>query len=161
RAFPGKSVPEILAGVLRDEPDWSVVPGETPSVVLTLLHRCLRKPPHDRLQDIGDARLELAELASGRTTDAVASPEIARRSKVPPLPWPALAAAGLLGAGTAVTVIRPRQDTPRALRLSVDLPQSVTLVNDFAAPFAVSPEGTRIVLVGQEGGVSRLFVRSL
>src|SRR5262249_11428673 len=71
-AFPGRSVSEAVAAVLRDAPDWSALPARTPPNITRLLRRCLRRDPHDRLQHIGDARLELVE------SDVDANPEAAR-----------------------------------------------------------------------------------
>ncbi len=59
RAFPGDSVTEIIAAVLRGEPDWDSLPAGTPGNVRAVLRRCLEKDPHRRLRDIGDARLEI------------------------------------------------------------------------------------------------------
>jgi serine/threonine protein kinase/Tol biopolymer transport system component len=61
QAFEGKTVAEILAAILRGEPDWQVLPAATPWRVKDLLHRCLRKDPKERLHDIADARIELQE----------------------------------------------------------------------------------------------------
>ena len=63
--FRGDSPSETLASVLRDEVDWSRLPESTPPALKRLLRRCLQKPVRDRLQHIGDARIELEELASG------------------------------------------------------------------------------------------------
>jgi serine/threonine protein kinase len=51
-AFPGDDVTEILAAVVRGEPDWSALPSSTPTSVQRLLRRCLSKDPKDRLSDI-------------------------------------------------------------------------------------------------------------
>ena len=60
RVFPGESVTEVLAAVLEREPDWSVLPPETPDLVRFLLRRCLKKNPDDRLRDMGRRRLSSA-----------------------------------------------------------------------------------------------------
>jgi eukaryotic-like serine/threonine-protein kinase len=59
RAFPGESVTEILAGVLRGEPDWSALPSATPLGIRKLLRRCLERDRKQRLQAIGEARIEI------------------------------------------------------------------------------------------------------
>ncbi len=61
QAFGGETVTEMLAGVVRGEPDWSALPNETPAIVRRLLRRCLEKDVKQRLRDIGDARLEIEE----------------------------------------------------------------------------------------------------
>ena len=61
RAFPGETITETLAAILRGEPDWQALPVQTPRKVKELLQRCLRKDPRERLHDIADARIEIGE----------------------------------------------------------------------------------------------------
>ena len=58
RAFAGDDVTDILAAVVRAEPEWSMLPASTPPVLRRLLCRCLSKDHRQRLQHIGDGRLE-------------------------------------------------------------------------------------------------------
>ena len=51
QAFPGEDITDILAAVMRAEPDWSRLPKATPPTIRTLLQRCLRKDQRRRLQD--------------------------------------------------------------------------------------------------------------
>ena len=51
RLFHGESTTEILASVIKEEPEWDRVPVET----RRLLRRCLEKDPQNRLRHIGDA----------------------------------------------------------------------------------------------------------
>src|SRR6266853_5342786 len=60
RMFTGEDVGEILAKVIRDEPDLSSVPAQ----VRPLLKRCLEKDPKQRLRDIGDMELLLADASA-------------------------------------------------------------------------------------------------
>jgi serine/threonine protein kinase len=59
RAFPGNSITDILAGVLRGEPDWSALPPATALGIRKLLHRCLERDRKQRLQAIGEARIAI------------------------------------------------------------------------------------------------------
>jgi len=59
RAFPGDTVTESIAAILKGEPDWNSLPAGAPRNVHTVLRRCLQKDPRLRLHDIGDARLEI------------------------------------------------------------------------------------------------------
>ena len=61
RLFEGEAASDVLAAVLRDEPDWQALPGNAPPAVRRLLRRCLRRDLGKRLRHIGDARLELEE----------------------------------------------------------------------------------------------------
>src|SRR5215813_3778437 len=49
-AFAGESTSDILAGVLRSEPDWSALPAATPPTVRQLLRRCLDRDRKQRLR---------------------------------------------------------------------------------------------------------------
>jgi eukaryotic-like serine/threonine-protein kinase len=51
RAFTGESTADILAAVVKTEPDLTRVPAK----VRRLLRRCLEKDATKRLRDIGDA----------------------------------------------------------------------------------------------------------
>ena len=63
KAFVGQTVIEVVAAILRDEPDWNALPASTPGKVADLLHKCLRKDSKARLRDIGDARIEIEEAS--------------------------------------------------------------------------------------------------
>ena len=59
RAFPGDDATDIIAAVVRTEPDWGTLPPDIPQAVDVLLRRCLLKDPRKRLRDIGDALFAL------------------------------------------------------------------------------------------------------
>src|SRR5262245_16575237 len=59
RAFTGDSAPEILASVVKDEPDWPKLPADIPSALRDILQRCLVKDRKGRMQAIGEARIAL------------------------------------------------------------------------------------------------------
>ncbi len=73
QAFAGETVTDILAAVVKNEPDWDALPADTPSAVRNVLRRCLQKDPRQRLRDIGDALIEFNEPESARTPDATGS----------------------------------------------------------------------------------------
>ena len=50
---------DTLASLLKSEPDWTTLPGNTHPRVRELLARCLTKDVRERQRDIGDVRLEL------------------------------------------------------------------------------------------------------
>ena len=81
RAFAGDTITDVLAAVVREEPDWSALPASTPSHVVALLRKCLQKDPARRLRDMGDARLELDEpaaVAALSATVPIATPSRSR-----------------------------------------------------------------------------------
>ena len=147
-AFPGDNVTEILAAVVRGEPDWSALPVDTPASVKRLLHRCLTKEPKDRLSDIGVARLEIRDA-----TDAARSKEAPPQLAIAPRnarPWWMLAAgmvAGAIVAAIAAWRIWPTPTSPPALRLTIDWPADQTWAGPSGPGIALSPDGTHIAYV--------------
>jgi eukaryotic-like serine/threonine-protein kinase len=79
QAFGGATVSDVIAGVLRGEPDLHQLPGGTPPAIRRLLERTLEKEPGARLRDAGDARLEIELAARELAAPAVAAAH-ARRS---------------------------------------------------------------------------------
>ena len=63
--FSGETASEVLAAVLKDEPDWSRLPSDLPPGIGRLLKRCLQKKPRERTHDMGDVRLEIEEALAG------------------------------------------------------------------------------------------------
>src|SRR5439155_22085057 len=61
QAFDGESVTEILAAILKGEPDWQALPAETPPSIRVLLRRCLQKDAKQRFRDAGDIRIQIEE----------------------------------------------------------------------------------------------------
>src|SRR5690606_17750861 len=65
RAFVGECSTDVLVGVVDREPALEALPADCPPALRRLLRRCLTKDFRQRLRDIGDARLELADAAAG------------------------------------------------------------------------------------------------
>ncbi len=59
--FESETATEILARIIEREPDWEMLPQDTPSNIRVLLRRCLEKDPRRRLQHIADAVIEINE----------------------------------------------------------------------------------------------------
>ena len=57
--FPGETVSDTLASVLRAEIDLATLPRSTPQGLRRLIERCLDRNPANRLRDIGEARIAL------------------------------------------------------------------------------------------------------
>jgi hypothetical protein len=79
-AFGAETSSDCLVKVLESEPDWALLPAETPESIRRLLRRCLEKDPAVRLRDIADARLEIVEaLSMPAVAIAVGPPGVGRR----------------------------------------------------------------------------------
>src|SRR5712691_11656690 len=153
RLFEGEDVGEILAKVIRDEPDLSDVPTQ----LTPLLKRCLKKDPKKRLRDIGDMELLLANAPTPAASTAT--------SRLGRLPWIAAAALAIgfvvAGAGWWRSARPIEQPLKLLVRLDVDLGPDVALQSiqlGFGGANAIlSPDGTRLVYVSQK----RLLTRRL
>jgi serine/threonine-protein kinase len=164
RAFAGETVSDTIAGILEREPDWSLLPPETPPAIRRLLQRCLQKDPYRRLRDIGDARLEIDDAIAlpeaVKASDDVASNRAARRSWLRAAAVLAIGAAA--GAGVAVAVRpRPSESARPAAHFVIPLSAAEPLAaTDFPA-VAISPDGTQVAYVASRGGRTQLFLRPM
>jgi serine/threonine protein kinase/dipeptidyl aminopeptidase/acylaminoacyl peptidase len=163
RAFPGETISDTLAAILRSEPDWSALPVQTSGAVRKLLRRCLEKDPKRRLRDIGDARLDLEDALSAGPGSAVETAVLPRPKRTSPLLW-ALGGA-LLGivatfsAGRLFAPPVPRSSPP--LHAVLPLPADTHLSFANRPAIAVSPDGRTVVFRAASQGVARLLRRSL
>jgi len=160
RAFNGEDITEVLAAVVKTEPDWKLLPETTLQSIRLLLRRCLQKDKTLRLQAAGDARIEIQE--------GLAAPKDVGATHVAPAPRSklGLAMAAALAVLLGVTswgwwhATRPvEQKLQPLVRLDVDLGPDVSLGSEVGAgaDAILSPDGTRLVYVSQ----ARLFTRRL
>jgi serine/threonine protein kinase len=105
RLYGEETGSDRLAAVLKVEPDWNALPLEVPAMIRRLLRRCLTKDRQERLQAIGDARIEIEECLSapaGATeAEAIGLKPIATGRRRDQLAW-ALAVAFLIAAIVSV-----------------------------------------------------------
>jgi serine/threonine-protein kinase len=168
RLFKGETISDTIALILQSQPDWSVLPPDIPPRLLHLLQRCLQRDPRQRLRDIGDARLEIEALRSGRDW---LHPGPAVETTVMPAPrrrlfllGAALFVGGALVA-TAIGALRSR-GTPtdlRPLHVSVESPPGILPLEP-----RVSRDGRSVVFLGQREDAApddpertQLYVRAL
>ena len=65
RLYTGENASETLASVIKDDPDWNLLPTDTPVAIRRVLGRCLTRERKQRLRDVGDARIEIEEALAG------------------------------------------------------------------------------------------------
>ena len=162
-AFAGEDITEILAAVVKTEPDWGRLPEDMQQTIRELLRRCLRKRRHERFHDAADVRIEIEEaLASPQpvTTVNTAPPRTFRR-------WAlisglaCLVAAGV--AGLAVWRLTRNEQPPETARVLV----SSAPADQFSPPrptrtaLALSPDGKSLVFSATKGGKQQLYLRAL
>ena len=151
RAFDGDSASEILASVLKSEPDWRQLPP-IPDGIARLLRRCLRKDRMHRLQSIGDARIELEDALSEPTVDT--KPVSRGTPKWVYAVIAALAVAALMAAVSALTAVRP--PTAPEMRLEIGGPATTSPTS-----LAISPDGLQVVYVAEFDQRPQLWIRRL
>jgi len=147
--FEGDTVTDVLASVVRQDPDLKRVPEK----VRPLLQRCLEKDPKRRLRDAGDAML-LLDMAPATTVDA-------KTSKTPLLAIGSLAALLALAlAGLSYVHFREAPAAADVVRFQVGLPESVNFTQWGAS--TLSPDGRKIVFAAYGyDGEPRLWLRTL
>jgi hypothetical protein len=172
KPFEGETVTDVLASVIKTEPDWEALPQDTPPRLRELIRRCLTKDPKQRLRDIGEARIAIEETISGvapglgpadATLKGGATTSVSRARRA--LPW-ALAAL-LLGAtvATLITwrVLSSQAPATQPISASIATPagSSFRLVG-FGSGFALSPDGRRLAFIAANGeGKTALWMRPL
>jgi len=168
-AFRRGSAVETIGALLRDEPDWSVLPAE-PAGLRRLLEHLLAKEPAERRRDAADVAIELDDLArelasatsAPRAADALPALGAARGGRRAALAGGALALAAL---AAFALWSRSRADrgaaaAPAPERRAFEL---VPLTFDEAVEEwpALSPDGQRVAFVREIGGLRQLFVREI
>jgi eukaryotic-like serine/threonine-protein kinase len=169
KPFQGETISDVLAAVIRAEPDWTLLAETTPPSMQSLIHRCLQKDPKQRLRDIGDARIAIEEILSGEAIGATvtnhvgATPNPARRSDLSRvLPW-GITATCLLSAISVFFYFgsgKPPSPTTRTLIMAPEGVQFGFSGSD-GGPL-LSPDGTRLIFpVSDQAGNGSLWIRPL
>ena len=176
RLFGGETVSDMLAAVLKTDPDWHHIPPDTPPRVVRLLRRCLEKDPIQRLRDIGEARVLLENpggaaepaadaslVADAAPTEDAAAPRVAGAAASPGLtrlvPW-AIAAAAIAVAAWAWTSRAPA--VSGSYELAVGGPvDSEFLIGTNSGNAIISPDGTKLAFVATTDQRPLLWVRPL
>jgi len=159
QAFAGDDITDILAAVVRAEPNWQSLPSATPAKIRDLLRRCLQKDKMLRLRDAGDARIEIHEALTAPPT---AEPVAAQRSSRARLPWVAASALALIAIALAIGFVLRAPKPPQPIRLSAEVGADANLFTGFGTSAILSPNGTRLVLVAAGSDQKyRLYIRPL
>lgn len=146
--FPAETAADGIGKTLHKEPEWESLPAGLPPRLLLLLRRCLAKDRDRRLCDMGDIRLELAELGEHEDLESAPAPTGGGGSLV----WKGVAIVSLLAAIGLGAVLATRggaapeepavvvSEPIRHVALPVDLdlmPGFLTVTDDGRRVFAV------------------------
>ena len=75
--FEGETVTDVIASILRRDPDWTALPTTTPPSLHRALRRCLAKDPARRLHAMADVRFDLDEAEAARDEAVEQTPVVA------------------------------------------------------------------------------------
>ena len=151
KLFTGEDVVDILAAIVKTEPDVSAAPAQFHK----LLTACLQKDPKQRLQAAGDWKLLLSGDGDGDAVQPMAS-AAGPPSRLGKL-WPT--AAALLALSLAALAFLHFRETPppeQTVRALIALPENSTFQS-----FAISPDGRTLVIAATVNGKRQLWLRPL
>jgi len=168
RAFAGDDISDTLVSVLRDDPDWSALPPDTPPGVVQALRVCLRKDPKQRVRDISAVRLSMeGAFDTSAVLAASASPahRAPARTRTRLMTALSIWLAAALASGVTWTLMRSTPAPVHPVRFTVAAPPDLVLATPSPdRDIAISPDGTRVVYQTGQGGYnqsSELQVRAL
>ena len=149
--FAGDGATEVLANVIKTEPDWAALPPDTPGALRLCVQRCLQKDLRQRFHDIADVR-----LAMNGAFDPPVQEFEKRRRHVRVAYSGALVAAVTILAALAVVALAPRNvvELPET-RLEIATPPAEDPLS-----LAISPDGRSVVFQGGQDP-PRLWLRTL
>ncbi len=143
--FPGETVTDSLGAILHREPDWALLPHQTPVRVRELLKNCLAKDRRNRLHDIGDARLELERAISGQEWAATAGSAAGPRRTRLALVGTACALALLAGGIGWMAAGRLSHPAPIAPAQSFHVSTTIPGKPPYSALVGISPDARFLV----------------
>jgi len=154
--FQGEDVTEMLAAIVKEQPDLSVVPYE----VRRLLDACLQKDPKKRLQAIGDWRLLLDRPETGPSGRGSEGRGAAAA-------WIAAGALAIVAAVAFWAPWRTERLAAGIARVMIETAPAETLGpivygRPVFRSMALSPDGNTLIFAGSnEGMPSQLYKRPL
>jgi eukaryotic-like serine/threonine-protein kinase len=162
--FAGDTISDTLAAILEREPDWTMLPADTPVPIRRLLRRCLEKDRKRRLDSASDARLEIEDAIAFPAAETLALAATPSR-RVTPMAVAALAGLTVIAALVAWILMRPAPTAPvLPARFAIVPPPGFPLnVSGVARDLAISPDGRRLAYRagGSNTAGSPLMVRAI
>ncbi len=164
-AFSGRDVTDILAAVIRAEPEWKSLPANLHWRLREVLERCLEKEAKDRYGSINDARVDIQRVLKDPSGVFVQAGAVAEPGKKMQLGLQWIAGAVVLTAvivGLVIWYLKPAPlpEPRQVIRFDYVLPEDQQLPTgaSFTLPvLSVSPDGTRFIYCTPDG----LYLRSV
>jgi eukaryotic-like serine/threonine-protein kinase len=162
QAFTGEDIADILSGVMRTDPDWSLLPASTPDSIRILLRRCLEKNPVRRYHAAADVLIQLEDIQAFApvkdSSKGTAVPQRVGWRKA--LAWCAAAMTACLITGVAVWQLRPALPRPLVTRAVIPVAAETALDPGALGMLALSPDGKQLAYVGT-GRTPQLYLRAV
>jgi serine/threonine-protein kinase len=168
KAFEGNSQASLIGAILKDDPrPISSLQPMSPPALDRVIRKCLAKDPDARWQSARDLRDELQWTVEARSQVAVPTPKTSSPQQTNwrrAMPW----VAGMLLSGAVIGLdvwsLTTEEPTNRPLisRFVITPPESAPLTQLGGRNVMISPDGRRIVYVGEDAKRGRLlFVRDI
>ena len=159
KAFQGEDITLTLASVVKEDPDWELLPVEASSLK-RVLARCLAKEPRARFHHIADVRIAIEESLAEPSTRDVSRKMAATSRSFPPLAWlPVMLVAVLLAAWLTYTW-KPEPEPVPPLTASLRFEAESRPTGD--GYLALSPDGERLAFVTPSRiDGARVWIRSM
>ena len=157
QVFKGELMSDVMASVLKSDPDYKGLPPAIHPQLRAVLRRCLEKEPKQRWHDVGDVRVELEQVSADPSGTLIVQPVAETLATQSKLPWVAAMVVVAFIAGIAAWTLKPETEFPRPVsRHRHDLPEGIGFRNPGVNTIAVSPDGQYYVYNGTGG----LYLRS-
>jgi eukaryotic-like serine/threonine-protein kinase len=162
RPFARETVTDTLAALVTAEPPWTELPADLPDGLRRLVARCLVKDPHQRLRDIGEARIALEDPVTAKPPVPRAESTTARSPRKTSVRAAALVVAvGALAVAAYATAPLLRSPAAAAplMTFDIDVPVGTRLRLAERPALEISPDGNLIAFAAVTDDLLQIFVR--
>jgi serine/threonine-protein kinase len=162
QAFHGEDITEILAAIVKSEPDWAALPAAMPGKGRDLLRHCLQKDNRLRLRDAGDAQIEIQDALTAPAVTVAATAAPTTRGWRGRVAWAAAGVFVLTAIAFAIGFVLRTPNPPQQMRLIAEIGADASLYTAFGPSAILSPDGTRLAFLASGADQKRrIYVRSL
>ena len=159
RAFDGEDMTEVLAAVVRLEPNWQTLPGDGPPPVRKLLRGCLEKDRGRRVADISTAFFVLDKggephraSRGGLRRAAVPAAAVASRRHADGRSLTSRCGRGHRGLGQHARLLHRWRSAPRGgTSCCWATPRSPSRPRTPTQHLAITPDGSHLIHIGNRG----------
>src|SRR5262245_5126829 len=160
RAFSRASAPETMTAILNeDPPDLSAAAVPVAPALARIVNRCLEKDPSERFQTARDLAFALSSWSDTSSSVPVSAGAARRRTR-----WASWS--GWVAATVVLAILAPLAYLHVRERPAAIAPTRFQIAPtvEYGGPgnFGLSPDGRRLVFVGQgSDGIPRLWIRAM